>query len=336
MMVWQKSVTIFTVLLLCVITTPAVKGFAEGEPDAAGLEPSRTEEPEPVIKGAPFNPRRMRFGVDVTVNIEVKPAVYKGRCPAVFVLTGRISANKPTTVAYKIIRKDGPPMKPVTLVFDKPETREVSDTFTIGGGGNSSAFDGWAYMEAVFPVNIKIKSNTVFFSGNCTNPGTNPSGATPPGAAPGLQEDCVVFNPATTTVFQEKNIWKVRDGALTLFGFGIDRIEAENALAIIKHYRMNKSCSVGRPRPSFHYMLSGDAAPAGPFKGEVCKPFGPDTVAVRQTNNGWKIQDGERALIDFGKRKADADEALTIIKKHGFTHFCIMATGKVDYLYMRK
>ncbi|MCX5806062.1 MAG: hypothetical protein NT010_08355 [Proteobacteria bacterium] len=150
------------------------------------------------------------------------------------------------------------------------------------------------------------------------------------------QEHCVSFDPATAVVQQIQGVWSIIDSPSKLLSFGIDKIEAENSLAIIKHYTLNQSCFVGSPRPSFHYMLTGNAAPAGTFSGEDCLSFNPATINVRQIKGNWKVVDSDRSLFDFGTNKTEADQALAIIKKYGFTHSCMMARGKVDFLYLRK
>jgi hypothetical protein len=78
------------------------------------------------------------------------------------------------------------------------------------------------------------------------------SGNAPVGALGG--EDCVSFNPATTTVQQIKGSWKVVDGSHWMFDFGANKAEAEQTLAIIKKYGFTHSCFVGRPGPSFTYL----------------------------------------------------------------------------------
>lgn len=67
-------------------------------------------------------------------------------------------------------------------------------------------------------------------------------------------EDCISFNPATTTVKKVNNDWKIVDGNHWMFSFGDKESEAQMALKIIKHYKMNRSCFVGRPDPGFSYL----------------------------------------------------------------------------------
>jgi hypothetical protein len=46
-------------------------------------------------------------------------------------------------------------------------------------------------------------------------------------------EDCVSFSPATTTVKQIQNSWKIVDGAHWMFDFGTNKAAADQALAVI-------------------------------------------------------------------------------------------------------
>jgi hypothetical protein len=115
------------------------------------------------------NPRLKRHGFVVVADLNVTPLAYKGLCPAVFTLKGQIYANRPMTVLYRIIRSDNAPMKPIALIFEKEERKEITHTWQIGDPAKSSALNEWALIEAVYPLNIKIRSNAVFLRGSCTN-----------------------------------------------------------------------------------------------------------------------------------------------------------------------
>jgi len=156
------------------------------------------------------------------------------------------------------------------------------------------------------------------------------------GPAIALKEDCISFNPDTATMEQTSLGWRVIDGSQVIFGLDFDKTEAMIALATIKHYKMTQSCFVGRPRASFHYMLAGGSAPVGSFRPTDCSPFNPATTDVRQINGSWKVADGSKELFSFGEKKDEADQTLAIIKKYGFSHSCMIAKGKVEYVYMHK
>ncbi len=67
-------------------------------------------------------------------------------------------------------------------------------------------------------------------------------------------EDCIYFNPAHLQVKNVGGNWKIVEGNQWLFDFGAKRDEALVALEIIKKYRFNHSCFVGRPDPKMKYL----------------------------------------------------------------------------------
>lgn len=151
-----------------------------------------------------------------------------------------------------------------------------------------------------------------------------------------VREDCISFNPATAQVKFVSNDWKIVDGSHWMFSFGNLKAEAEQALKIIKHYRMNQSCFVGRPDPSFQYMLRSGTAPAGAMAGEDCVSFNPATAEAKFVGGEWKIVDGSHWMFSFGTKEDEARQALAIIKKYGFTKSCFVGRPHASFQYMRK
>ena len=154
--------------------------------------------------------------------------------------------------------------------------------------------------------------------------------------SPTLDEDCVSFYPPNTTVKKINGRWKIVDGNHWMFDFGNKKAEAYRALQIIKHYQMNQSCFVGRPDPSFQYLLASEKAPKGSMPGEDCVSFNPNTIQVKNINGSWKIVDGNHWMFDFGNKKAEAEKAFAIIKKYGFTRSCFVGRPDPSFLYLRK
>lgn len=68
-----------------------------------------------------------------------------------------------------------------------------------------------------------------------------------------LPEDGLSFNSVTTTIKEVNGRWTIVDGDHLLFGFGDKKAEALNALKVIPFYRLDPSCFVGWPDPSFTY-----------------------------------------------------------------------------------
>jgi class 3 adenylate cyclase len=66
-------------------------------------------------------------------------------------------------------------------------------------------------------------------------------------------EDCLEFNPNTTTSGSYDGLWKVVDGNRAMFATA-NQLDAERAIKIIRHYGFNRSCFVGRPGPTMSYL----------------------------------------------------------------------------------
>ncbi|BBO78005.1 hypothetical protein DSCW_54220 [Desulfosarcina widdelii] len=157
-----------------------------------------------------------------------------------------------------------------------------------------------------------------------------------PQAQPERGKDCIAFNSSTIGLEQINGRWKIVDGGHWLFDFGSDRVAAQKALQVINHYRMNRSCFVGRLDPSFAYLLAKGGVPEGPMAGEDCVAFDPVKIRVSKINNRWKIVEGRHWLFDFGSNLTEARQALAIIKRYGFTRSCFVGRPKADFSYLRR
>ena len=73
-------------------------------------------------------------------------------------------------------------------------------------------------------------------------------------AGPVAGEDCIGFNPDSAQVQNVNGHWKIVDGSQWMYDFGANQQNARKALRIIRHYRFNQSCFVGRPGPSLKYL----------------------------------------------------------------------------------
>jgi hypothetical protein len=76
----------------------------------------------------------------------------------------------------------------------------------------------------------------------------------PSGGMPG--DDCVGNNPNTTQARWVGGAWKVVDGSHWMLHMGGNESEARQAEEVIRHYRLNRQCFVGRPNPGMTYWLS--------------------------------------------------------------------------------
>jgi hypothetical protein len=432
----RKRLMIVTLFLTSLIFTGFItNSYSQQSPETSKKPAAGQKQP---AERYPFQNRfQWQAGLEVIADLSADKLAYTGVCPTVVTFKGSIYSNRAMTLHYRFLRSDDVRTIPVALKMGKDERKEITYSWELGGKSGPPEFDGWIFLQAIYPTNMKTVSNVVNFKVNCTNreekstqdsikqqnlsgpqqgqktpglpltgtptqlpQGKGPVPAGPPmihqgqpltgglpvmpapqsgqgpgglpmpqpgqaGQGPGgmpmlqpgqqgpipntsmplrneqgqaiaLKEDCVSFNPDTTTMEQISFGWRVMDGSQVIFGFDFDKTEATVALATIKHYKMTQSCFVGRPRPSFHYMLVGGSSPVGSFRPTDCSPFNPATTNVKQINGSWKVADGSNELFDFGEKKDEASQTLAIIKKYGFTYSCMIAKGKVEYIYMHK
>ncbi len=151
-----------------------------------------------------------------------------------------------------------------------------------------------------------------------------------------FSEDCISFDPTKVEAKQISGNWKVVQGDMWMLDFGASKENAVKAVQIIQHYKMDSQCFVGRPNAPMQYYLVNGKAPVGPFPGEDAIPFNPKTTEAKQINGAWKVVDGDHWMLDFGKSEANANEAVSIIKKYEFNNICFVGRPNAPMMYFRK
>lgn len=152
-------------------------------------------------------------------------------------------------------------------------------------------------------------------------------------------EDCVSFNPTSATVLFSAGQWKIVDGNHAMFAFGNNESEARQALRIIKAYNMGLSCFVGRPDPSFSYLLGRSRnAPMGALvAGEDCISFNPDLVEAKfvPQGNTWKMVQGNMWMVDFGNKESEARDSVAVVKRYRFNQQCFVGRPQASFYYWK-
>jgi hypothetical protein len=69
-------------------------------------------------------------------------------------------------------------------------------------------------------------------------------------------EDCIGLNPMNVSVAHAGGAWKVVDGGNWLLDYGSDHAAADQALAVIQTYHLNRQCFIVRPNASMQYWLA--------------------------------------------------------------------------------
>lgn len=149
-------------------------------------------------------------------------------------------------------------------------------------------------------------------------------------------EDCIDFDHNKAEVKKVGGRWKIVVGSMLLLDFDNNESEARQALQIIKHYRMNKQCFVGRPDASMEYYLVNGQSPTGAFQGEDCVSFNPANIEVKKIDGRWKIVEGSHWILDFEDKENEARQSFKIIKKYGFEYICFVGRPDASMIYFRR
>jgi hypothetical protein len=149
-------------------------------------------------------------------------------------------------------------------------------------------------------------------------------------------EDCIPFNPNIVQAQKVGSNWKVVAGSMWMLDFGANQANAQKAVDIIKHYKMDKQCFVGRPDAPMMYFTTGGRSPQGAFPGEDAIPFNPLNISASKINGTWKVVDGSHYILDFGPKEAEARIAVDIIRFYGFNMICFVGRPNAPMTYFRK
>lgn len=162
-----------------------------------------------------------------------------------------------------------------------------------------------------------------------------------PGVMPGelkaessqAREDCLGFDTGQVRANRAGATWKVVSAAVWLLESLPAKGPAETGARVIRHYRMDRQCSVGTPEATMHYYLVNGGAPSGPMQGEDCKPFERKGIKVKK---GKLVARGNVLIFDFLGDKGEARRAKKLIGKYKFTNVCFISRDNPRITYFRK
>lgn len=147
-----------------------------------------------------------------------------------------------------------------------------------------------------------------------------------------IDDNCGRFTASRAKVMKINGAWKVISGTEVVANLGASREDADKSLAVIKHYGLSKRCLVGAPDWNFEYFLIGNKTPEGEMPGESCAKFKLSDIDVNKDGDAWVLEDGNTKLKKFNNED-DAWIALAYLRRHHFSHQCLVAGG---FQYYRK
>ena len=163
-------------------------------------------------------------------------------------------------------------------------------------------------------------------SGGLPAPGS-PADPAPKGAAvPPLQlevplpyaEEKLPLDAGTVTLKRVNNSWQVWAGPRLLKDLGDQEESAKDVVRALRELRPTEWVGIGGPRPIVEYGLINNRPPTTAGFPRAVVPIDLKTVRVEPVKGVFVLRDDENILFNFGLKKADADQALGVVRKYGF------------------
>ena len=152
-----------------------------------------------------------------------------------------------------------------------------------------------------------------------------------------LNEDCITIDQTSVQVAEFRGRYKIVDGERKhhhILDFGKKRRIAYSALNVIRQFKSNEVCFIGRPGPSMSYVLKDGEKPKEKIRGEECKNFNPERIHVIEKRGRFKLADQEE-ILDFGRHEDEALKALKTIKHYHFTKTCQVGKKTTTFIYLK-
>jgi hypothetical protein len=135
-----------------------------------------------------------------------------------------------------------------------------------------------------------------------------------------LADKTVSFDWRQASVQFEHGHWKVIVGSLTLADFGPFEHDAQEALRLIRYYRLTERCTIGKPTAAFTFFLA-DGQPVRTLYFGYDTVFNPDHLSIAKIGPDWRIVDLDRPflgglLLYGGTREEDTRQVLQILQKY--------------------
>ena len=171
-----------------------------------------------------------------------------------------------------------------------------------------------------------------------------------PSSGSGFPRGVVPLDLRTVCVAPIKGVWCLKDNGNILFNFGLNKGDADQALAVVRKYGFNRIGMLGgdATAPALTYFfiaLEGDGAKPAPanalaiahqeinlartgipvpgvgYMGEMIK-LDPRKIELHRDGSDWVIASGLEVLARFGQDQNAARDAQRLIQEGQYTEFC--------------
>ena len=151
-----------------------------------------------------------------------------------------------------------------------------------------------------------------------------------------IDEDCLSFNHQNLEVRADDNRFLVTDGRSRMMMFDT-REGAEQAVRIMRHYRLDNQCFAIRPNAALRYFKTGGDIPSGSFGGEDCNRISnPQNLIIRETSSDlYQILDGN-SIPYAARSREEAERVIEIVQHYNAGFTCYVERPDPGMVYLRR
>jgi hypothetical protein len=141
------------------------------------------------------------------------------------------------------------------------------------------------------------------------------------------------IDPGNVTMKRIGANWQIWAGQRVLRDVANDEDAAKDIVRAIRELRPTEWASIGAPRPFVEYGLTqGKPVMVAGFP-KMMVPIDLRTVRAEMFKGTWLLRDDGNILLNFGPRRAEAEQAAAVVQKYGFNRIGVAGTPAQNMTY---
>jgi hypothetical protein len=142
-------------------------------------------------------------------------------------------------------------------------------------------------------------------------------------------EECTKVYPPDVIATPTPRGTVVKDFLHTLINFESDKLAAAKTVQVIRQYRFDEQCFIGRGKSKFTYWRVAGQFPKTAMAGSDCVEIQPDAI----TAQGGKVVAANRVIADFEGDTASASRAVQLLRSNKVNRQCFAARPNEKMVY---
>jgi hypothetical protein len=139
-------------------------------------------------------------------------------------------------------------------------------------------------------------------------------------------ENKAPFDPGTVAIKRVAGGWQVWAGPRLFRDCGANESDAREITRLLREMRPTEWATIGTPKPLVEYGLVRGRPSIGVALPHMIVPVNLTAARVEPVRGVWCLRDDDNLLFNFGANRADAEQALAVVRKYGFNRVGVIGT----------